>query len=54
MRKFQCRYCGFYYDEAEGMPDEGIAPGTKWQDLPSGWICPQCGSEGEEFDALEN
>ena len=33
-RKYECIVCGFIYDEAEGLPDEGIPPGTRWEDLP--------------------
>lgn len=53
-RKFLCRYCGFFYDEAEGMPDDGIAPGTRWEDIPDDWICPQCGSTKDEFDLMDD
>ena len=53
-RKFRCRYCGFLYDEAEGMPDDGIAPGTRWEDISEDWICPQCGSPKDEFDLLDD
>ncbi len=44
MRKFVCTVCGFVYDEAKGMPDAGIAPGTKWEELPESWVCPMCGA----------
>ena len=40
MRKFQCYFCGYIYDEAEGDPDSGIAPGTRWEDIPADWACP--------------
>ena len=43
MKKWQCVICGFIYDEALGWPDEGIAPGTRWEDVPAGWLCPDCG-----------
>ena len=42
MRKFQCSVCGYIYDEATGAPDEGIAPGTKWEDVPEDFACPLC------------
>ena len=37
------------YDEAAGDPDNGIAPGTKWEDLPADWVCPLCGAGAEYF-----
>lgn len=52
LRKFRCRFCALTYDEAEGMPDEGIAPGTRWEDLPEDWACPHCGTERDEFDVV--
>ena len=49
-RKWECVICGFIYDEALGLPDHGIAPGTRWEDLPDDWICPQCGSDKRDFE----
>ena len=40
--KYVCDLCGYIYDEAAGIPDEGIAPGTKWADVPEDWVCPLC------------
>ena len=48
-RQYQCEYCGTIYDEAAGAPDEGIAPGTRFDDLPEDWFCPQCGAERSDF-----
>lgn len=42
MKKYECVPCGYIYDEAAGDPDNGIAPGTKWEDLPEDWVCPVC------------
>lgn len=53
MKKYVCDVCGFVYDEAEGHPDSGIAPGTKWEDVPADWLCPICGVSKEEFSAEE-
>ncbi|HHV59030.1 MAG TPA: rubredoxin [Clostridiaceae bacterium] len=50
MAKYECSVCGFVYDEAEGIPEDGIAPGTKWEDLPDDWVCPLCGAEKSEFE----
>ena len=52
MRKWRCRNCGFIYDEALGLPDEGIAPGTRFEDIPDDWYCPDCGTEKPDFDLL--
>ena len=49
MKKYECGPCGYIYDEAAGDPDNGIAPGTKWEDLPADWVCPVCGVGKEEF-----
>ena len=43
-RKWECIVCGWIYDEAEGLPEEGIPPGTKWEDVPHDWVCPDCGA----------
>lgn len=49
-RKFLCSACGYIYDEAEGDPDSGIAPGTRWEDIPDEWVCPECGVDKSYFD----
>lgn len=46
---YVCSVCGYIYDEAKGIPGSGIAPGTKWEDLPEGWVCPLCGASKAEF-----
>jgi rubredoxin len=51
-RRYECVVCGFIYDEAEGLPDEGIPPGTRWEELPDDWLCPDCGVGKEDFDLL--
>ena len=45
--------CGWIYDENIGVPDEGIRPGTRWEDIPIDWVCPLCGSGKEDFDMVE-
>ncbi|HEY8419298.1 MAG TPA: rubredoxin [Clostridia bacterium] len=52
MKKYQC-VCGYIYDEAEGDPENGILPGTKFEDLPEDWTCPQCGLDKSAFTLLE-
>ena len=53
MRKFVCTVCGYVYDEAAGIPDAGIAPGTRWEELPDDWVCPVCGASKAEFAAQD-
>ena len=47
--KYVCDICGFQYDEAKGDPDNNIAPGTKWEDLPDDFTCPLCGATKDQF-----
>lgn len=47
--KYVCNVCGWVYDEEEGYPEGGIAPGTKWEDLPADFECPLCGVGKDEF-----
>ena len=49
--KYVCTVCGYGYDEAKGDPENGVAPGTKWEDVPSDWTCPLCGVGKDDFDA---
>ena len=53
MKKYVCLICGFVYDEELGEPDNGIAPGTKFEDLPEDYVCPLCGVGKEEFEVQE-
>ena len=50
MKKYVCTVCGYVYDEDAGIPESGIAPGTKWEDLPDDWACPLCGATKGEFN----
>ncbi|HPU16008.1 MAG TPA: rubredoxin [Polymorphobacter sp.] len=50
---WRCTSCGFIYDEAEGNLEEGLAPGTRWADVPDDWCCPQCGTEKQDFEMVE-
>ena len=52
-RKWECVICGFIYDEAKGLPDKGIAPGTRWEDVQEDFECPDCGISKFDFDLLE-
>ncbi len=51
--KYVCEICGWEYDETVGDPENGIAPGTKFQDLPEDFVCPMCGVGKENFTAEE-
>ena len=46
---YRCKLCGYVYNEAKGDPDIGIAPGTKWEELPDDWTCPLCGKPKSVF-----
>ena len=50
MRKFVCTVCGYIYDEAEGDLDNGIEPGTSFDDLPDDFVCPLCGVGKDMFE----
>jgi len=52
-RTYMCLICGFIYDEATGISEEGIAPGTRWEDVPVNWVCPECGARKEDFELVE-
>ena len=53
MKKYVCEPCGYEYDPAVGDPDNGIAPGTAFEDLPDDWVCPICGLGKEVFVAVD-
>jgi len=50
MQKYVCTVCGYVYDPNEGDPDNGIAKGTPFDELPDNWVCPVCGAEKDQFD----
>jgi len=52
MKVWECIVCGFIYEEALGLPDEGIAPGTSWEDIPDDWACPDCGVTKSDFEMV--
>lgn len=53
MSRWECIVCGWVYDEAKGWPDDGIAPGTRWADVPADWLCPDCGVGKEDFERID-
>ena len=50
MDKYVCTICGYVYDPEQGDPDNGVEPGTKWEDVPSDWECPVCGASKDDFE----
>ncbi len=52
-KSWMCLICGWIYDEEAGLPDEGIAPGTRWEDVPINWTCPECGARKEDFEMVQ-
>ena len=53
LKTWMCLICGWIYDEAAGVPDEGIPPGTRWEDVPEDWLCPDCGVGKLDFEMIE-
>ncbi len=49
MKKYVCNVCGWVYDPKVGLPEEGIDPGTSFEDLPEDFVCPECGAGKDEF-----
>jgi rubredoxin/flavin reductase (DIM6/NTAB) family NADH-FMN oxidoreductase RutF len=54
MKKYKCIMCGYIYDPAEGDPDNGVEPGTAFEDIPDNWECPDCGVGKDEFEPVED
>lgn len=52
MDKYECP-CGYVYDPAEGDYENGIEPGTSFEDLPDDWVCPKCGAEKVYFEKVD-
>jgi len=52
-RSYMCVICGFVYEEEKGRPEEDIAPGTRWEDVPETWTCPDCGAGKDDFEMIE-
>ncbi len=53
MNKYKCTVCGYVYDPEKGDPDSGIAPGTKFEDIPDDWVCPVCGVDKSSFEEVQ-
>ena len=50
VKKYQCSPCQYIYDPKEGDPENGVPPGTAFEDLPDDWICPLCGVSKDLFE----
>ncbi|MBC7327305.1 rubredoxin [bacterium] len=53
MKKYVCSVCGYVYDPEVGDPDSGVAPGTPFEELPEGWVCPVCGADKSAFELVQ-
>lgn len=53
-RRYQCMLCEHIYDPAEGDPENGVAPGTPFEELPATWVCPECGATKDDFEPIED
>ena len=53
MDRYLCEPCGYIYDPQEGDPDNGVAPGTAFADIPEDWVCPVCGLGKDVFVKVE-
>ena len=51
--KWMCLTCGFIYDEAKGLPEEGLPAGTRWDEVPPNWTCPECSARKEDFEMVK-
>jgi len=52
VKTYRCAVCGHIYDEASGDPEHGVAPGTRWEEVPENWVCPECGATKKEFECV--
>ena len=52
MDKYECQVCNYIYNPEEGDPDNGVKPGTAFEDLPDDWVCPLCGAGKEDFEKV--
>ncbi len=53
MYKYRCIICGYIYDPDAGEPENGILPGTRFEDLPDTYVCPVCGAPKDQFEKIE-
>ena len=50
MNRYLCTICNYVYDPEKGDPENGVNPGTRFEDLPNDWVCPVCGAEKDMFE----
>jgi len=53
MQKYICIVCGYVYDPEIGDEDNGVAPGTSFENVPEDWVCPLCGVGKDQFEVTE-
>lgn len=53
MKKWRCTICGYVYDPAVGDEENGVKPGTAFEDIPEDWLCPECGVDKSHFEVEE-
>ncbi|MFA5528363.1 MAG: rubredoxin [Peptostreptococcales bacterium] len=53
MKKYECSVCGYVYDPEVGDPDNGVAPGTAFEDIDDSWVCPVCGVDKSAFEEIK-
>ncbi|MCU0286693.1 MAG: rubredoxin [Acidobacteria bacterium] len=53
MKRYACLACDYIYDPEKGDPDNGVEPGTPFEDLPDDWVCPVCGVGKDMFEEIE-
>ena len=52
LKKYKCLLCSYIYDPQKGDTENGVAPGTAFEDLPDGWVCPECGADKDNFEPI--
>lgn len=52
MKSWVCVICQYVYDPAAGDPENGVAPGTAFEDIPDDWVCPLCGAGKDSFEEM--
>ena len=53
MKEYECDLCGYVYDPTLGDPDNGVKPGTAFEDIPEDWVCPLCGAPKSDFSVRD-
>ena len=53
MSRYKCTICGYVYDPAIGDEENGVAPGTAFEDLSDDWVCPECGAGQDQFEPID-